>query len=71
MILSNKYELLDKLNSGSFGTVYKAKNIRTGELVAIKIERGPIINSLRNEARIYQYLLKEPGFPKLKWFKKE
>jgi len=71
MILSNKYELLEKLNSGSFGTVYKAKHVRTGELVAVKMEQGSTNNSLKNEARIYQYLLKEPGFPKLKWFKKE
>jgi serine/threonine protein kinase len=71
MILSNKYELLEKLNSGSFGTVYKAKNVRTGELVAVKIEQGTLTNSLKNEARIYQYLLKEPGFPKLKWYNKE
>lgn len=71
MILSNKYELLEKLNSGSFGQVYKAKHVRTGELVAVKIEQGTTTNSLKNEARIYQYLLKEPGFPKLKWFQKE
>jgi len=71
MILSNKYELLEKLNSGSFGTVYKAKHIRTGELVAIKIEQNGLTNSLKNEAKVYQYLLKEPGFPKLKWFNKE
>ena len=71
MILSNKYELLEKLNSGSFGQVYKAKHVRTGELVAVKIEQVTTTNSLKNEARIYQYLLKEPGFPKLKWFQKE
>ena len=71
MILSNKYELLEKLNSGSFGTVYKAKHVRTGELVAVKMEQNGLTNSLKNEAKIYQYLLKEPGFPKLKWFKKE
>ena len=71
MILSNKYKLLEKLNSGSFGTVYKAKHVRTGELVAVKIEQSITTNSLKNEARIYQYLLKETGFPKLKWFNKE
>jgi serine/threonine protein kinase len=71
MILSNKYELLEKLNSGSFGTVYKAKHVRTGELVAVKMEQNGLTSSLKNEAKIYQYLLKEPGFPKLKWFKKE
>lgn len=71
MILSNKYELLEKLNSGSFGTVYKAKHVRTGELVAVKIEQNGLTNSLKNEAKVYQYLLKESGFPKLKWFNKE
>ena len=71
MILSNKYELLEKLNSGSFGTVYKAKHVRTGELVAVKIEQNGLTSSLKNEAKVYQYLLKEPGFPKLKWFNKE
>jgi serine/threonine protein kinase len=71
MILSNKYELLEKLNSGSFGTVYKAKHVRTGELVAVKMEQNGLTNSLKNEAKVYQYLLNEPGFPKLKWFKKE
>jgi serine/threonine protein kinase len=71
MILSNKYELLEKLNEGSFGQVYKAKNVRTGELVAVKIEQSSSTNSLKNEARVYQYLLKEPGFPKIKWFGKE
>ena len=39
MILANKYEILKRISEGSFGSVYKAKNIRTGELVAIKIER--------------------------------
>lgn len=70
MILDNKYELLEKLNEGSFGQVYKAKHIRTGELVAVKIERksGETCSSLKNEAKIYQYLSKEPGFTSLKWF---
>jgi len=74
MILANKYKLIEKLSEGSFGTVYKATNIRTGELVAVKIEYNSLnidTKSLKNEAKIYQYLLKEPGFPKLKWFGKE
>lgn len=68
MIISNKYELLEKLNEGSFGEVYKAKNIRTGDLVAIKIERKTENSSLKNEAKIYQYLSKESGFLQLKWY---
>jgi casein kinase I homolog HRR25 len=71
MIISKKYELIEKLNEGSFGTVYKAKNIITGDQVAIKIEyktNNNMVNSLKNEAKIYQYLSKEQGFPRLKWY---
>jgi len=68
MIIANKYELLEKLNSGSFGQVFKARHVRTGELVAVKIERKTETNSLKNEAKVHQYLAKEPGFPSLKWY---
>lgn len=70
MILANKYELLNKISEGSFGSVFKAKNIRTNEFVAIKIERKNEnnINTLKIEAKIYQYLAKEHGFPRLKWY---
>jgi len=70
MIIDKKYELLEKLSEGSFGQVYKGKNIRTGELVAIKMEHknGSTVGSLKNEAKIYQYLAKEHGFINLKWY---
>jgi serine/threonine protein kinase len=70
MIIDKKYELLEKLSEGSFGQVYKGKHVRTGELVAIKMEHknGSTVGSLKNEAKIYQYLAKEPGFINLKWY---
>lgn len=34
---SSKYELLNELGKGSYGAVYKARDIRTSELVAIKV----------------------------------
>ena len=34
--LANHYQLLEELGSGSFGTVYKAIEKATGEVVAIK-----------------------------------
>jgi casein kinase 1 len=72
MIIDSKYELLEKLNEGSFGQVYKAKHVRTGDLVAVKIERkSETGSSLKNEAKIYQYLANESGFPTLKWFKSD
>lgn len=34
---STKYELLDELGKGSYGAVYKARDLKTSELVAIKV----------------------------------
>jgi len=34
--MSEKYEKLDKLGEGTFGVVYRAKNIQNGEEVALK-----------------------------------
>ena len=39
-IIGKKYKLLEKIGEGSFGLIFKGQNIRTGELVAIKMELG-------------------------------
>lgn len=68
-MLANKYRLLEKLSQGSFGKVFRAENMRTGEIVAIKTEvKNKEQKSLKMEARIYQYLAGIDGFPQLKWF---
>ena len=38
MLIANKYRILDKLGAGQFGEIFKGINIRTSEVVAIKIE---------------------------------
>lgn len=68
MILFNKYKILTPINYGSYGTIYKGTNIRTGELVAIKVEDKTETSLLPNEAKLYMYLAGSEGIPELKWF---
>ena len=68
-MIANKYSVIEKISEGSFGTILKGKNERTGELVAIKIEsKTTLTPTLKTEAKIYQYLGKQVGFSQLKWF---
>lgn len=67
--ISNKYKLIEKIGSGAFGDIYKGENIRTKEIVAVKVE--PLSNEtklLKNETKIYQYLGNIQGIPQVKWF---
>ena len=69
MIVANKYKLIEKIDSGSFGKIYKAQNIRSNEYVAVKIESVLTeIKLLKNETRIYHYLNGCIGIPNVKWF---
>lgn len=69
VVIGKKYELLEIIGSGNFGKIYKGKNIRTDEEVAIKMESIHCeINSLKHESKIYQYLNGNNGIPVLKWY---
>jgi len=71
-LVGNKYKLLEKIGEGAFGSIYKGENVRTKELVAVKVE--PIENNtklLKNESIIYQFLINNEGLPNVKWFGKD
>ena len=71
-LINNKYKIIEELGEGSFGKIYKGENIRTNELVAIKIESIQNGNKLlKNESTVYQYLVGTPGVPQIKWFGKD
>ena len=68
-MIGNKYNITQHIGTGSFGTIYKGKNIRTHELVAIKVEKKSAdIPLLKRETKIYQYLKGLSGIPEIKWF---
>ena len=71
-IINKKYEILNILGSGTFGSIYKGQNIRTKEYVAIKVESiKSNLKLLKNESIIYQYLNGCEGIPNVKWFGKD
>ena len=70
--MNKKYEFIEKIGAGCFGEIYRGRNIRTGEFVAIKVE--PIQSEtrlLKNESNVYQYLRDCAGIPKVKWYGKD
>ena len=53
----NKYRPVDKLGEGSFGKIYSAENINTGQKFALKMEyKDAAQNLLESEAYILCYL---------------
>ena len=71
-LINKKYRVLEKIGEGSFGFIYKGENIRTRELVAIKVESiEKELKLLKNESVIYQYLNNIQGIPIVKWFGKD
>ena len=72
VIINNKYNIIEKLGSGAFGTIFKCQNIRTKELVAVKVEPISLdLKLLKNETKIYNALKGCNGIPTIKWFGKD
>ena len=54
IIGNNKYKLIKKIGSGTFGTIFEGINVRTNEKVAIKMELiSDNVKLLKNESIIY------------------
>lgn len=62
ILLNNifEFDIKDQLGKGSYGTVYKGKNIKTGQIVAIKsLERSLLLDNHSNHDFIINQLRKE------------
>ena len=72
---NGKYRLSRKLGGGSFGEVFKAVDIETKEVVAVKLEaRKCKIPQLVFEARLLKYLQHgciSVGIPQMRWYGSE
>lgn len=71
-MVGGKYRLMRKIGSGSFGDIYLAINVTTGEEVAVKLEsqkaRHP---QLLYESKLYKILQGGVGIPSIRWFGQE
>jgi serine/threonine protein kinase len=67
-MIVNKYTLLEEIGQGEFGSIFKAKNMRTGKMVAIKREPVSTYNLLQKETKVYDYLKGIKGFPQVHWY---
>lgn len=68
-LLADKYRIIRKIGSGSFGDIYLALNISNARQVAIKVEaltsRYP---QLEYEARVYRALSGNVGVPFVEFY---
>merc|ERR1711890_133252 len=71
-IVGDKYRLVRRIGSGSFGDIYLGINITNGEEVAVKLEplraRHP---RLLYESKLYKILQGGVGIPHIRWYGQE
>lgn len=71
LLIKKKYKILEKIGEGKFGVVYKGKNIKTQELIAVKLEHNHnSVKILKTETTILNYLYKNgcKFIPLVHWF---
>lgn len=67
--IAGKYRVGRKIGSGSFGEIYLATNIQTGEQVAVKMEKVSTNHpQLLYEARLYRAFQGDAGIPQMFWY---
>ncbi|KAG1470827.1 hypothetical protein G6F56_002461 [Rhizopus delemar] len=67
IIIKHRWSILHKIGEGSFGQVFKAKDIKSNDFYAIK--REPLNSpQLYHEYKIYKTLKNGPSIPNCHWF---
>ncbi len=64
-----KYEYIEVIGKGGFGIVLKAKNLFSGEIVAVKVESVETDKpALHHEALVLELLRGIEGVPTIRWY---
>ena len=72
LFIANKYRLVRKLGAGSFGEIYLAINVHTGEEYAVKMESSSSRHpQLHYESKLYKLLQGGQGIPQVKYYGQE
>jgi len=67
-MINGRYKLMKRVGSGAFGLIFSAKNVNTGEIVAVKLEPITQTDTLTHEAAVLQHLSNIPGIPTLRYY---
>lgn len=71
ILIAYKYKILQRIDNGTFGNIYKGVNTKTQEYIAIKIEdKQTQYKLLKREASILKYLHEHQcrNIPSIYWF---
>ena len=75
LVIASKYKVGEELGSGSFGAIYFASHIHSGQPVAVKLETAKAHKQRRSqleiEYRLYRILQGHAGIPRIYWFGRE
>eukprot|EP00004_Rigifila_ramosa_P000555 TRINITY_DN1057_c0_g1_i2.p1 TRINITY_DN1057_c0_g1~~TRINITY_DN1057_c0_g1_i2.p1 ORF type:complete len:521 (-),score=90.23 TRINITY_DN1057_c0_g1_i2:1262-2692(-) len=70
--VSNRFRLIRKIGSGSFGEIYLGENVATHDEIAVKIEPSNTKHpQLLYEAKLYKLLGGAAGIPWVRWYGQE
>lgn len=68
-MIGRRYCLGPKIGAGSFGEIYRAADVQTGEQVAAKLETKDTKHAqLKYEYSVYESIKKGTGFPNIRYF---
>ncbi|XP_017044896.1 casein kinase I [Drosophila ficusphila] len=71
-LIGGKYRVVRPIGSGSFGDIYLGLSLKDATEVAIKVETTDTkYPQLMYEAKVYEQLIRSPGFPALLHYGKE